>query len=75
MRDNIIKIDSVDHMVRDVSNHAVILSDSKKIEEYKARRSTAEKMHDTVERQQVEIDKLSTDISEIKQMLTALLQR
>ena len=72
---DMIKIDSVDYMVRDTSNHAVILSDSKKIEEYRARRMNAEKMQETVERQQAEIEKLSTDIGEIKQMLTALLQR
>lgn len=65
---NFVEIDNQPGMARDISSHAVVSTDPKKINEYNARKAIAAQ-------QAFEIDILKNDMKEIKSMLSALLQR
>ena len=72
---NLVKIESMNGLARDLSSHAVISTSTEAYESYKMRKSIAAARNENYEKQQVEIDTMKQDISEIKSMLQALLQR
>ena len=72
---NLIKIDSIEGMARDVSSHAVVSTSSTSINDYLARRKAMQDRDSRFEEQQEQIDSLKNDLNDIKTMLKALLQR
>lgn len=72
---NLVKIDSMEGLARDVSSHAVISTSSDKINEYQTRKKLLQDREYTLIQQQKQIDSLNSDIQDIKLMLQALLQR
>jgi len=72
---NFVQIDNEPGMIRDISSHAVISADPQKINEYNARKVVAASRHAELTKHQKEIDELKNDITEIKSMLLALLER
>lgn len=72
---NLIKIENVNGLARDVSSHAVISTSTEAYESYKIRKSLAANKKSEIEKQQEQIDIMKQDISEIKTMLQALIKR
>jgi len=72
---NLVKIESVDNMVRDTMTHAVLQTDASKIEEYRNRKGYAQNNAMMLQRQQDEINLVKDDINEIKTMLMSMIQR
>jgi len=72
---NLLKIENMNGLARDVSSHAVISTSKETFQDYRRRKNLAEMQLNESKRQQEEIDSLKQDISEIKSMLQALMKR
>lgn len=68
MEDKIVKIQGQNTFVRDLSNSAVINSDSTALKEAKAKK--AQRLHD-----KQRLDKLENEISDIKNMMFQILNK
>ena len=63
------------HLVRDVSNKAILNTDRDGLERYKAQRTLAKKRLDEQEEMKIKVNKLEQDMSEIKDLLRQLVTR
>lgn len=72
---NFVQIDDNPGLVRDMRSHAVISTNSEKVNDYVARKAIASQRDSLINSQQHQINELKTDIEEIKTMLRALMQR
>lgn len=65
---NLVKIENMNGLARDLSSHAVISTSEEAVKDYHRRKALAAQ-------QQVQIDAMKQDINEIKEMLQALMKR
>ena len=72
---NQVAIENEIGMVRDMSSHAVLCNVKHKIIDYNAKRQAAEQRDTLIKNHEEQINSLKNDISSIKDMLTALMQR
>lgn len=72
---NQIAIENEIGMVRDMTSHAVLCNVKHKILDYNAKRQAAEQRDALIKNHEEQINSLKNDISSIKDMLTALMQR
>lgn len=72
---NQVAIENEIGMVRDISNHAVLCNVKHKISDYNAKRQAAIQRDMLIKSHEEQINSLKNDISSIKDMLTALMQR
>lgn len=66
-----VKIENNDDIVRDTNTSAVLNVDIQSLKDYKARRARQKEIDRSLDR----VDKLESDISEIKSLLVKLLDR
>jgi hypothetical protein len=71
----VLKVEGEDGLVRDVSNQAILNTNSKEYESYIARRNAARTQKQELERQGKEIETIHSELSEIKQMLSILINK
>lgn len=72
---NQVMIENEIGMTRDISSHAVLCSVKGKILDYNAKRAAAEHRDLLIKNHEEQINSLKNDMSSIKDMLTALIQR
>ena len=72
---NQIAIENEIGMVRDMTSHAVLCNVKHKILDYNAKRQAAMQRDMLIKSHEEQINSLKNDISSIKDMLTALMQR
>jgi hypothetical protein len=72
---SILKVQGEDGLVRDVSNQAILNTNSKEYETYIARREAAKAQKQELERQGKEIETIHSEISEIKHMISILINK
>ena len=72
---NMVAIENEIGMTRDISSHAVICNATNKILDYNMKRQMAEQRDMLIRNHEEQINSLKNDISSIKDMLTALMQR
>ena len=72
---NQVAIENEIGLVRDISSHAVLFNAKNKILDYNAKRIAAEQRDMLIKRHEEQINNLKSDITSIKDMLTALMQR
>jgi len=70
-----LKVEGLDGLIRDVSNKAILNTNSKEYETYIARRDAAKAQKQELERQGKELQDVKSEISEIKQMLQILINK
>lgn len=70
-----LKVEGQEYLVRDTSNKAIINTNSKDYHLYMARRTASLSQKEQLERQGRELDQVKSDISEIKQMLSLLINK
>lgn len=69
----ILKVSGHDDLVRDTTSNAIVNTNMSAYAEYVNRRNAVQEEKQTIAQQGAEINNLKSDISEIKQMLTTLL--
>lgn len=69
----ILKVSGHDDLVRDTTSNAIVNTNMSAYAEYVNRRNAVQEEKETIAQQGAEINNLKSDISEIKQMLTTLL--
>jgi hypothetical protein len=69
-----LKVEGNSDLVRDANNMAILNTNRTEYENYIRKRESAMAMREQVERNSQDIDIIKEDLSEIKQMLTALLK-
>ena len=72
---NQVTIENEIGLVRDISSHAILCNAKNKILDYNAKRIAAEQRDMLIKRHEEQINNLKSDITSIKDMLTALMQR
>ena len=72
---NTVAIDNEFGMVRDISSHAVICNNTNVIDDYNAKKRAAQQRDMLIKSHEEQINNLKSDITSIKDMLTALMQR
>ena len=72
---NQVSIENEIGMVRDISSHAILCSAKHKILDYNDKRQVAEQRDMLIKSHEEQINNLKSDITSIKDMLTALMQR
>lgn len=72
---DLVKIESMNGMARDISSHAVISTSTEAFEDYQRRKALAIERNSVLQKQQEEINALKDNLEEIKQMLQALIKR
>jgi hypothetical protein len=70
-----LKVQGEDGLIRDVSTQAILNNNSKEYESYIARRNAAMAQKLELERQGKELTQVKSDISEIKQMISILINK
>ena len=70
-----LKVEGGDGLVRDPNTHAILNTNSKEYETYISRRNAVQAQKVQLEKQGKEIKDLKNDISEIKQMLSILINK
>lgn len=70
-----LKVEGRDGLVRDPNTHAILNTNSKEYETYISRRNAVQAQKVQLEKQGKEIKDLKNDISEIKQMLSILINK
>lgn len=70
-----LKVQGEDGLVRDVSTQAILNNNNKEYESYVARREAAKAQKLELERQGKELTQVKSDISEIKQMISILINK
>ena len=71
----VIKVQDDSNLVRDVETGAILFNNSAQHHKYVEQRKKFVSRNDQIEQQAEEINSMKNDISEIKGMLTALLNR
>jgi hypothetical protein len=70
-----LKVEGGDGLVRDPNTHAILNTNNKEYETYIARKNAVQAQKVLIEKQGKEIKDLKNDISEIKQMLSILINK
>jgi hypothetical protein len=70
-----LKVQGEDSLVRDISSQAILNNNSKEYESYIARRNAVMAQKLELERQGKELTQVKSDISEIKQMISILINK
>jgi hypothetical protein len=70
-----LRVKGLDGLIRDTSNQAILNTNSKEYESYVARRDAALAQKQELERQGIELKELRSDISEIKQLISILINK
>ena len=70
-----LKVEGRDGLVRDPNTHAILNTNNKEYETYIARKNAVQAQKVLIEKQGKEIKDLKNDISEIKQMLSILINK
>jgi len=70
-----LKVQGEDSLVRDVSSQAILNNNNKEYESYIARRDAVKAQKLELERQGKELTQVKSDISEIKQMISILINK
>jgi hypothetical protein len=70
-----LKVQGEDGLIRDVSTQAILNNNNKEYESYVARREAAKAQKLELERQGKELTQVKSDISEIKQMISILINK
>jgi hypothetical protein len=70
-----LKVQGEDSLVRDVSSQAILNNNNKEYESYIARRNAIVAQKLELERQGKELTQVKSDISEIKQMISILINK
>jgi hypothetical protein len=70
-----LKVQGEDGLVRDISSQAILNTNNKEYESYVARREAAKAQKLELERQGKELTQVKSDISEIKQMISILINK
>lgn len=69
-----LKVEGNSDLVRDANNMAILNTNRTEYENYIRKRDSAMAMREQIDRNSQDIDIIKEDLSEIKQMLTALLK-
>jgi Skp family chaperone for outer membrane proteins len=69
-----VNIQNKDGLVRDLSSGAVINTNRTEYENYLKRKNASEKLHEQIKRNSDKIEKIESDLDEIKHMLTMLIK-
>jgi hypothetical protein len=70
-----LKVQGEDGLVRDVSSQAILNTNNKEYDSYIARRDAVKAQKLELERQGRELTQVKSDISEIKQMISILINK
>ena len=70
-----LKVQGEDSFIRDVSSQAILNNNNKEYESYIARRDAVKSQKLELERQGKELTQVKSDISEIKQMISILINK
>lgn len=70
-----LKVQGEDGLVRDISSQAILNTNNKEYESYIARRNAALAQKLELERQGKELTEVKSELSEIKQMLSILINK
>lgn len=70
-----VKIQDSDALVRDLTSGAIINTSKTDYENYLARRSSSKEMRNQIQQNTDKIEKIESDISEIKTMLISLINK
>jgi hypothetical protein len=70
-----LRVKGLDGLIRDTSNQAILNTNSKEYESYVARRDAALAQKQELERQGIELKELRSDISEIKELISILINK
>lgn len=71
----LVKIENSDGLVRDLSSGAIINTNRTEYENYLQRKNASEKLKSQLEQNSDDIQQLKTDMSEIKHLLVALINK
>lgn len=72
---NIAKVEGHASLVRDMSSNAIISTNEIEYQAYKARRESEKKRQQMIDDQASQIESLKDEMSEIKQMLSILINK
>jgi hypothetical protein len=72
---NFLKVQGEDGLVRDVSSNAILNTNNKEYESYVARKNALKAQKQELERQGKEIETIHSEISEIKHMISILINK
>jgi hypothetical protein len=70
-----LKVEGNDGLVRDVSSQAILNTNNKEYDAYIARKNAVKSQKLELERQGKQIEKINSDLSEIKQMISILINK
>lgn len=70
-----LKVEGQEYLVRDTSNKAIINTNKSDYELYIARRNASLSQKEQIENQGRELEQVKSDISDIKQMLSLLINK
>jgi hypothetical protein len=70
-----LKVEGNDGLVRDVSSQAILNTNNKEYESYISRKNAIKAQKLELERQGKQIDQINSDLSEIKQMISILINK
>lgn len=70
-----LKVEGNDGLVRDVSSQAILNTNNKEYESYISRKNAIKTQKLELERQGKQIDQINSDLSEIKQMISILINK
>jgi Skp family chaperone for outer membrane proteins len=69
-----VKIQNKDGLLRDMSSGAVINTNRTDYENYLQRKNSSKELHQQIKQNSDKIEKIESDLDEIKQMLTMLIK-
>lgn len=75
MHNDYYKVQGHDGLVRDMSTHAIINTNSMEYENYLKRKNSIQSQSKQIEQNTLDINNIKQDIDEIKQMLLLLLKK
>jgi hypothetical protein len=70
-----LKVEGNDALIRDVSSKAILNTNNKEYDAYIARKNAVKYQKLELERQGKQIDQINSDLSEIKQMISILINK
>lgn len=70
-----LKVEGNDALIRDISSKAILNNNSKEYEAYIARKTRVHSQKIEIERQGMQIEKINSELCDIKQMLLLLINK
>lgn len=70
-----LKVEGEDGLIRDIKTKAILNTNSKDYELYMARKNASRQQKEQLETQAMEIKQVKNELSEIKQMLSTLINK